>query len=99
MVKVKIVKKHKNNFVAKDKSGNEYDLIMFFDDVDYKPKKGDYLFISSDILYDFEEVEIPKYYGPFSMKEFVRKPEKMTDIDFIVAVNDDRMVVYHRYYG
>lgn len=99
MTKVKIVKKRKYNFEVKDKWGYEYDLVMFFEDVDYEPQKGDCLFISNDILSDFEEVETPKFYGPFSMKAFVRKPEKMTDVDFIVVVNDNGMHTYQRYYG
>lgn len=98
MTKVKIVKKRKNNFGVKDEWGYEYDLVMFFEDVEYEPQKGDYLFISNDIISDFEEVETPKYYGPFSMKAFVRKPERMTDVDFLVVLNDDRMVTYQRYY-
>ncbi len=99
MTKVKIIEKHENTFEVKDEFGYEYDLVMFFDGVDYEPQKGDYLFISNDIFSDFEDVETPKFYGDFSMEAFVRKPERMTDVDFLVVLNNDRMVAYQRYYG
>lgn len=99
MNKLKILRRRGNQYRTKCSSGFEYDFTMFFEDVEYEPEEGDYLFISNDILLDFEECETPRFYGPYSMESFVRKPEYMTDVDFMIVVNDERMEIYHRYYG
>ncbi len=99
MEKTEIIRKYEYKFTLKNEKGKEYNLLILFENVDYEPQKGDYLFISEDILADSEELMTPKCYGSFTDKDYVRKPLRMTKDDFIVVSNDKRMTVYQRYYG
>ena len=99
MEKIEIIKKHEYEFTVKDMSGKEYNLMLIFENIGYEPQKGDYLFVSENILSDPEELMTPKYYGPPTDKEYVKKPLRMTKEDFIVVSNDEKMIVYQRYYG
>lgn len=99
MEKTEIIRKYEYKFTVKDISGKEYNLLLLFENVEYEPQKGDYLFISDKILSDPEELITPKYFGPHTDMEYARKPSEMNNDDFVVVCNEERMVVYQRYYG
>ena len=88
-----------NNYVFVDENRIIYRITMWFENFASKPQPGDYMFISEKVLDDPEEKNTPKTYGPFTKLGYARKPEMMTEKDFIVVVNDDKMIVYQRYYG
>ncbi len=88
-----------NNYMLADKNGTVHMAKMWFENFAPKPQPGDYMFIAESIITDPEERITPKTYGPFTQLGFARKPENMTEKDFIVVVNDNGMSVYQRYYG
>lgn len=99
MRKVKVIDNSNNIFTIVDENRKIYRIIMWFENFATKPHPGDYMFISEQVLDDPEEINTPKTYGPFTTLGYARKPERMTERDFIVVVNNDRMDVYQRYYG
>lgn len=99
MKKLMLIDNTNNNYVFVDESRIIYKITMWFENFASKPQPGDYMFISEQLLDDPEEINTPKTYGPFTKLGFARKPEDMTERDFIVVVNDERVVVYQRYYG
>lgn len=99
MEKIEIIRKYEYKFTVKDMNGMEYNLLLLFENVEYEPQTGDYLFISSNILSDPEVLMTPTLFGPPTDKEYVKKPLRMTKEDFIVVSNEERMFVYQRYYG
>lgn len=99
MKKVKVIDKSNNIFTIIDENRKIYRNIMWFENFASNPQPGDYMFISEQILDDPEEINTPKTYGSFTTLGYARKPENMTEKDFIVVVNDDGMVVWQRYYG
>ena len=99
MKKVKVIDNSNNIFTIVDENRKIYRSIMWFENFATKPQPGDYMFISEQILDDPEEINTPKIYGPFTNLDYARKPEDMTERDFIVVVSDSGMVVHQRYYG
>ncbi len=99
MIKVNIIDAHNDVYMFTDGEGKIHMAKMWFEKFAVKPEVGDYMFISKSIITDHEERTTPKTYGPFTNLGFARNPENMTEKDFIVIVNDERMLVYQRYYG
>lgn len=99
MIKVMIVDNTDNNYMFADENGTVHMSKMWFENFVSKPQPGDYMFISESVITDPEEKMTPKTYGPFTTLGFARKPEKMTEKDFVVVINDNGMVVWQRYYG
>lgn len=99
MKKLMLIDNTNNNYVFVDENRIIYRITMWFENFASKPQPGDYMFISKDVLDDPEEIKTPKTYGPFTSLGFARKPERMTERDFIVVVNDEIISVYQRYYG
>ena len=99
MKKLMLIDITDNNYVFVDESRIVYKITMWFKNFMSKPQPGDYMFISEQILDDPEEKNTPKFYGSFTKRGYARKPEKMTEKDFVVVINDKGMVVWQRYYG
>lgn len=99
MIKVMVIDNTNDRYMFADKKGTVYRSTMWFENFASKPQPGDYIFISAKVLYDPEEINAPKTYGPFTKLGYARKPENMNEQDFIVVVNDELMTVYQRYYG
>lgn len=99
MKKLMLVDNSNNNYMFTDENSKIYRSTMWFENFASKPQPGDYMFISEQLLDDPEEINKPKTYGPFTTLGFARKPERMTERDFIVVVNDEIISVYQRYYG
>lgn len=97
--KLMLIANTNNNYAFADENHIIYRITMWFENFASKPQPGDYIFISESIITDPEEINTPKTYGPFTTLSFAKKPENMTESDFIVVVNDEGMVVYQRYYG
>lgn len=99
MKKVIIIDNTDNNYVFADENGTIHMAKMWFENFASKPQSGDYMFISESVITDPEEKITSKTYGPFTTLGYARRPERMTERDFIVVVTDDTMVAYQRYYG
>ena len=99
MKKLMLIDNTNNNYVFADENSIIYRITMWFENFASKPQPGDYMFISEQVLDDHEEINTSKTYGPFTTLGYARKPENMTERDFVVVVNDDGMVVWQRYYG
>ncbi len=99
MMKVMVIDNTNDNYMFTDKKGTVHMAKMWFENFASKPRPGDYLFIPESFITDPEEKTTPKTFGPFTKLGFARKPENMTERDFIVIVNDEGMSVYQRYYG
>lgn len=99
MIKAQIVDIRDNRYMVKDQNNYIFIIGIQFENVDYKPRIGDHIFISELVYNDPEERITPKIYGPFTTLGYARSHYRMTEKDFIVIVNDDRMVVWQRYYG
>lgn len=99
MKKLMLIDNTNNNYVFADENSIIHRMTMWFENFASKPQPGDYMFLSEKVLNDPEEINTPKTYGPFTKLGYARKPEMMTEKDFIVVVNDDKMIVYQRYYG
>ncbi|MBR6801640.1 MAG: hypothetical protein IKM61_07815 [Eubacteriaceae bacterium] len=86
---------------TKDEYKGDFGFINF-DDV---PVVGDYIFMSETVCTDKEEClggvfRSGHYYGPYGNDAVsIRKGRRITDVDFIVLVKEDRTYLLHRYYG
>ncbi len=99
MIKAQIIDIRDNRYMVEDQNKHIFIIGMQFKNVEYKPRLGDYIFISELVYNDPEEHITPKIYGPFTTLGYARKPEDMTERDFMVLVNDKGISVYQRYYG
>ncbi len=99
MIKVKIINNNGSDYMFADADGKVHMSKMWFENFATKPEAGDYMFISESLITDPEERITPKTYGPFTTSGYAKSPENMNEEDFVVIVSNERMLIYHRYYG
>ena len=94
MVKLEIVNNDNYEYELKDEEGNKYNFNLEFFDIKEKPKKGDYIYLSKELInnntsYTFGNLESP--YG--------REKGSLDKIDIIKVIVNNVEIYLKRLYG
>lgn len=99
MKKLEITKVDNYEYYLKDKNNNEYNFNIEFQSIDIKPKIGDYIYISDELL-DKNYIEYSKFYtfGPLNSK-YGRKIIDENSPDVIKIETNNNSIYLKRLYG
>lgn len=99
MIELEIINIKNNTYMLQDKDKKKYILNLEFFDIENKPKIGDCINISSELL-DPRYVEFSTNYifGSLDSK-YGRKCKTLTDIDIIKLRTDESEIYLKRLYG
>ena len=99
MIKLKIVNKSNYDYELEDMKENKYTLNLEFLDVEEKPKEGDYISISAELLNPRYEGYSTNYTFGKLDNEYGRKDLSPIDIDVIKVEIDKKEILLKRLYG
>ena len=99
MVKLKIINISNYDYELEDMKENKYTLNLEFLDIEEKPKVGDYISISEELLNPrYEEYSTNYTFGNLD-SEFGREKLLPIDIDVIKLEMDSKEILLKRLYG
>ena len=99
MVELKIIDNEKYIYNQEDKNEKKYILNLEFLDINEKPKKGDYIYINSELLNkQYDGYSTSYTFGSLESK-YGKENISMDDVDVIKVVISGMEIYLKRLYG
>lgn len=99
MIKLEIISRNNYEYEVKDESGKTYILNLDFFDIQEKPKEGDYIYISEELLDSLYDGYSTSYTFGGLDSIYGKENIEINDIDVIKLIINKNEIYLKRLYG